>query len=272
MKRQTSALLFVIFASINIAFFALSSSSASVAAGAVATGTASALPHWTYEGGEGPDQWGKLDSSYAICSTGRAQSPIDLSKEQKVDLADIKFNYQPSKLNIFNNGHTIQVNYDAGSSILYNEIEYKLVQFHFHHPSEHTVDGKAFDLELHFVHQSASGALAVVGVLIEKGDQDNPAYADIFANLPSSTGTPDPNARTMVDASKLLPSTRLYDTYTGSLTTPPCSEGVRWLVLTTPITLSEAQIEAFSHLFELNARPVQPQNNRDLLQDSTSAN
>jgi carbonic anhydrase len=240
-----------------------------VAATAAATAAAHTAPHWTYEGAEGPDEWGTLDNSFATCSTGHAQSPINLTKAQKIDLTDIKFNYKPSTLNIFNNGHTIQVAYDAGSTIVYNEIEYKLLQFHFHHPSEHTIDGKAFDMELHLVHQAANGDLAVVGVMIQQSDKDNPAFASMFDKLPATAGTPQPTSQT-IDVNKLLPDSRLYDTYVGSLTTPPCSEGVRWLVLTTPVSLSAKQIDEFAHLFELNARPVQPINNRDLLQDSTT--
>src|SRR5258708_3358574 len=176
MKRHFNTSLFFVFVTIIFVFAVASSSPTSTVAYAASTGTAPAAPHWTYEGAEGPDKWGALDASFAACSAGHAQSPINLTKESKLDLADIKFKYQPSKLNIFNNGHTIQVNYDAGSSIVYNEIEYKLVQFHFHHPSEHTIDGKEFAMELHFVHQSASGQLAVVAVMIHQSDKENPAY------------------------------------------------------------------------------------------------
>src|SRR5258707_7472124 len=197
MKPNARSLLSVIFAFLILSMALTALSTLSIAYGQSATPTAIPLPHWTYEGAEGPDKWGKLDDRFAVCATGHAQSPIDLTKAQKLDLVDIKFNYKPSKLNIFNNGHTIQVNYDAGSSIIYNEIEYKLIQFHFHHPSEHTIDGKVFALELHFVHQSATGDLAVVGVMIEKVDKDNPDYATIFDNLPSTPGTtPQPTQKT----------------------------------------------------------------------------
>jgi carbonic anhydrase len=226
--------------------------------------------HWTYEGEEGPEHWGELDPNYTLCADGRAQSPINLSTVQGADLTDIVFNYSPSALNIFNNGHTIQVNYDAGSSITYNETEYSLLQFHFHHPSEHTVDGESFDMELHLVHADAKGNLAVVGILINGGESDNETLASVFANLPSEAGEPQPTELS-VNASDFLPASHLYDTYSGSLTTPPCSQGVRWLVLTQPIELSEAQLESFTTLFEGNARPVQPLNNRDLLADETAA-
>lgn len=227
-----------------------------------------APPHWTYEGEEGPEHWGDLDPSYAACSTGRAQSPIDIVDAQPVKLTDIQFDYQPSALNEFNNGHTIQVNYDAGSSITYNEDTYQLIQFHFHHESEHTLNGKHFPMELHLVHRDAAGNLAVVGVVLEEGSADNDAFAAIFGNLPSEKGTPEPTELT-VDAAKLLPTDHHYTTYSGSLTTPPCTQGVRWLVLDTPVQVSAQQIEAFAALFESNARPVQPLDNRDLLDDAS---
>jgi carbonic anhydrase len=227
--------------------------------------------HWTYEGEEGPDAWGNLDANYALCGTGRAQSPIDISGEEAVGLQDIQFNYQASELNIFNNGHTIQANYGEGSSIIYNETEYQLLQFHFHHPSEHTIAGQAFDMELHLVHRDASGNLAVVGILLQKGQTDNAALASVFDHLPAEKGDPQ-DAGAQINAAEFLPENHLYFTYSGSLTTPPCSQGVRWLLLETPVTISEAQFEAFASLFELNARPVQPLNNRDLLEDSTAGN
>jgi len=232
-----------------------------------ATGTAQAET-WTYEGATGPQHWGDLDPKFAVCSKGRAQSPIDIAAPQGVNLTDLTFNYSPTTLNVINTGETIRINYDAGSSIVYNEITYNLVQFHFHHPSEHTINGKAFDLELHLVHQDSAGNLAVVGVLITKGKADNPAYASIFDNLPAQAGTKAVPTKLNVD--DLLPKDRRYYTYLGSLTTPPCTQGVRWLLLTTPIELSQKQIDTFSTIFHLNARPVQPLNNRDVLQDTIS--
>ncbi|MEP7284179.1 MAG: carbonic anhydrase family protein [Chloroflexota bacterium] len=230
-----------------------------------ATATAQA-EEWTYEGDTGPQHWGDLDPKFAVCAQGRAQSPIDIAAPQGVNLADVAINYQPTALNVVNTGETIKINYDAGSSIVYNEITYNLVQFHFHHPSEHTIKGKAFDLELHLVHQNAAGNLAVIGVLITKGKTDNPAFAPIFDNLPAQAGSTAVAVK--LNAADLLPKDRRYYTYLGSLTTPPCTQGVRWLLLTTPIELSEKQIQTFSTIFHLNARPVQALNNRDVLQDT----
>lgn len=238
-------------------------------ASAQSTDPTPAPAHWTYEGDEGPDAWGNLDENYALCATGRAQSPINVTGAEAIGLQDIQFNYQPSALNIFNNGHTIQANYDMGSSITYNETEYQLIQFHFHHPSEHTIDGKSFDMEMHLVHRDASGNLAVVGILLQKSDADNAALAPVFDHLPAETG--DPQAvGVQINVADFLPDNHLFYTYAGSLTTPPCSQGVRWLLLETPATISETQLEAFASLFEMNARPVQPLNNRDLLEDNTA--
>lgn len=227
--------------------------------------------HWSYEGEEGPENWGELSELFSLCATGEAQSPIDIADTDQLDLTDIEFNYQPSMLNIFNNGHTIQVQYDAGSSIVYNEIRYNLLQFHFHTPSEHTVNGESVPMELHFVHQDpATGELAVVGVLLREG-AENVEYAPIFDELPTESGDPQPS-NLMVEALRLLPEDTTYYTYVGSLTTPPCSQGVRWLLLTTPVDISAAQIQAFQSVFNMNARPVQPLNERDLLQDSAGVN
>jgi len=227
-------------------------------------------PHWTYDGEEGPENWGELAPEFALCGEGRAQSPIDIHDAQSANLADIAFDYAEVPLAIFNNGHTIQVNYAEGSSITYNENTYALAQFHFHHPSEHTIGGQPAAMEIHFVHKDAAGNLAVVGVMLVEGAADNAAYAPIFDNLPAEQSDPAASPAESINAADLLPAEALYFTYTGSLTTPPCSQGVRWLVLTEPIELSAAQIEAFAAIFEGNARPVQPLNERDLLEDSSA--
>ncbi|MDX2076866.1 MAG: carbonic anhydrase family protein [bacterium] len=227
--------------------------------------------HWEYTGEAGAENWGSLDDDYATCADGTAQSPINIVSESAVyaDLTNITFSYGTTALNIFNNGHTIEVAVDAGSFITYNEIQYDLLQFHFHTPSEHTVDGEAADMEVHFVHKDPlSGTLAVVGILLVADEADNTSYADIFANLPAEEGEPQPTD-IVLDLNSLLPQTTLYLTYQGSLTTPPCSEIVRWLLLGSPISLSTTQIEAFAAIVPLNARPTQEQNARDVLVDTT---
>jgi len=227
-------------------------------------------PHWTYEGEEGPDHWGELDPAFEACATGAEQSPIDLTNAEAFDLVDVQTNYQPSALTILNNGHTIQANYDVGSTMVVNGLTYDLLQFHFHTPSEHTIDGEAFPLEVHFVHRNAEGGLAVIGVMLVEGEAENDAYAPVFAAMPAEEAEPDAVEGVTIDANVMLPEDQLYYTYRGSLTTPPCSEGVRWIVMTTPVELSAAQIEAFQAIFELNARPVQDIFERGLLVDSTT--
>lgn len=219
---------------------------------------------WSYEGDTGPEHWGKLPGC-ALCAQGSAQSPIDIRDAIAAPLVDIEFHYGETANNIYNNGHTIQVNTDAGSHIVYNGITYDLLQFHFHAPSEHTIAGEAAPLEIHFVHKDRnSHNLAVVGILLEAGDSANAAYAAIFANMPSDIGEPEARGdRLHLEA--LLPATRSYYTYQGSLTTPPCSEVVRWLLLDAPVALSAAQIAAYTDIYSNTARPVQPLGKRDLL-------
>ncbi len=224
--------------------------------------------HWSYSGDAGPEYWGELSPEYALCTDGSAQSPIDIRDASALDLVDIEFHYGESANNILNNGHTIQVNIDAGSAIHYNGITYDLLQFHFHSPSEHTIDGMPAPMEIHFVHQDPnSGALAVVGILLSEGKDDNEAYAAVFDHLPAQVGEAEAAGEPIVLAA-LLPEARTFFTYQGSLTTPPCSEIVRWLLLDTPVALSARQIAAFTAIFDANARPVQPLGARDLLLDS----
>lgn len=232
---------------------------------ATAAEHAASHPHWGYEGEAGPSHWGEISEEYATCAKGQKQSPIDISKAQDENLTDIVFNYKPSKINIINNGHTVQVNYDEGSSIKVNGSEYKLVQFHFHDPSEHTINGKSFGMELHLVHKNEKGELAVVGVLIENG-KENAAYNTVWANIPLKAGEKKELKET-VNAADLLPASKLYYTYPGSLTTPPCTEGVTWLVLKTPIQMSQSQIDAFTGVHKGNSRPVQPLNSRGIKAD-----
>jgi carbonic anhydrase len=225
----------------------------------IAFGTALAQEgvHWSYEGDTGPDHWGNLSPDFAACATGAEQSPIDIPANAALNPADIAFNYQPSAVNIFNNGHTIQVNYDQGSSIALNGVRYDLLQFHFHAASEHAIGGQHDPMEIHFVHRNAQGGLAVIAVLLRSGSE-NAAYAPLFQHLPQQVGQPAPVAPATVDANALLAAQRTYWRYNGSLTTPPCTEGVKWLVMNTPVEVSDAQIATFTAIFQHNQRPVQP--------------
>ena len=223
---------------------------------------------WGYTGDEGPEHWSEMSSEFALCAEGTAQSPIDISDAAEVDLVAIEFHYGVTGSSIVNNGHTIQSNVDPGSLIVYNGISYDLLQFHFHSPGEHTIDGEAAAMEGHFVHQDPkSGMLAVVGILLGESDQDNEAYAAIFDHMPSEAGE-EMTMSEVLSLMALLPDQRTYYTYQGSLTTPPCSEVVRWLLLDTPVELSAAQIDAFTAIYDGIARPTQPLGKRDLLLDT----
>lgn len=246
----------------NAAMIAGASSAAEPLTGA----GASFQPHWGYEGAHGPEHWGSLDPAFAVCGNGREQSPIDLTGAEPGELSEIGFDYAPSPISIGNNGHSIQVDYQAGSGIVLDGTRYELVQFHFHHRSEHTVDGADFPLEMHLVHAGADGALAVVGVFLDEGGA-NEALAPVFGQMPGEAGPPAVVPGT-VDAAALLPGRRTTWRYPGSLTTPPCSEGVSWLVMTEPVTASRGQVEAFRALFPVNNRPVQPLNGRRLVTDA----
>lgn len=225
--------------------------------------------HWAYSGAGGPEHWGTLEPEFAACASGKSQSPIDITHATPSDLPNIVFNYAPSAVNIVNNGHTIQVNYDAGSSIEIDGVRYDLVQFHFHAPSEHTINGKRYPAELHLVHKSASGDLAVVGVMMDKG-AENLALAPVWSHLPAKEG-PEEHFTAAVDATSLLPDVRTTFRYSGSLTTPPCSEGVKWNVMTAAIQLSDTQLRAFTKIIDGNDRPLQPLGGRTLIEDTSPA-
>jgi carbonic anhydrase len=223
-----------------------------------------APPHWGYEGEAAPARWGELSANFKSCSLGMEQTPIDLRGAIKAQTGPIGIGYQKMPLTILNNGHTIQVNTPAGSKVDINGTEYELVQFHFHHPSEHVLAGKAFDMELHFVHKAASGALAVVGVFMRPGAA-NAALAPIWKAMPGKETPAQPVAGVTIEPAALLPKAREYFRYMGSLTTPPCSEGLTWTVFRAPIEASPEQIRQFATLFPLNARPLQSLNRRFLL-------
>ncbi len=226
----------------------------------------SATVEWGYTEENGPDIWGQLNPEYALCTLGKHQSPIDLGTPTATQLPVITFNYHPTILNIRNTGYTLQVEYDEGSWIEVEGTKYELKQFHFHAPGEHTVAAQPFPMEMHYVHRSADDTLAVIGVLIERGS-DNPMFASICAHLPSAAGGFYAIGNVTVNADELLPVQRETYRYEGSLTTPPCSEGVKWFVLTEPLELSDTQIARFEAILRGNNRPVQPLNGRELLVD-----
>ncbi len=237
---------------------------------AMASAHGSAMPahvaqhsvHWAYEGEGGPQNWGDLNAKYSACSDGKSQSPIDISPVTLTALSDIEFNYQESPLEITNNGHTIQVNYAPGSSITVDGKRYELLQYHFHSPSEHSIGGKEYDMVAHLVHKAADGQLGVIGVVFAAGDTVNNAVSKLWLNMPEKAGVTTQVTGVTVNAADLLPVDFTYFNYSGSLTTPPCSEGVNWMVMATPNSVSTAQVEQFTNLFPLSSRPVQPLNGR----------
>ena len=220
--------------------------------------------HWTYEGEAGPENWGDLSADFKVCSLGVEQAPIDLKDTICAEIGFVEPSFQTMPLEIINNGHTIQVNCAPGSRTVITDQPFDLVQFHFHHPSEHLLSGRPFEMELHFVHRSAEGRLAVLAVFVRQG-RENAALAPIWTAMPREKGEPQ-QVGTMVDAAALLPVDRRYFRYRGSLTTPPCSEGVLWTVFRDPIEASQEQIRQFAELFPVNARPARPLNGRFLLE------
>ncbi|HEB86617.1 MAG TPA: carbonic anhydrase [Gammaproteobacteria bacterium] len=216
--------------------------------------------HWGYGDETGPAHWGDMKPGYSTCKTGKHQSPINISGAHATSLPAITFRYQATLLNVVNNGHAIQVNYAPGSYITVAGKRYKLLQIHFHSPSEHEIDGKAADMVAHLVHKAADGQLAVVAVLFNKGSR-NPLIEKIWKHMPTHKGEYSKTA-IKINASDLLPTDRAYYHYSGSLTTPPCSEGVNWLVLKNRVEVSSSQIDALTHIFPKSTRPVQPLNGR----------
>jgi carbonic anhydrase len=221
--------------------------------------------HWGYKGEAGPGHWAAMDKENATCGIGKTQSPIDIkSKSAKAgELPAIAFDYRASPLRIIDNGHTVQVNYAPGSSITVDGARYDLVQFHFHKPSEEKVDGKSFDMVAHLVHKDAQGRLAVVAVPLMRG-KENAAIATLWKNLPHEKEHEAANDAVSINAADLLPAQRGYYSFQGSLTTPPCSEGVQWFVLKQPTSISGQEIAAFGKLYPMNARPVQALNGREI--------
>jgi carbonic anhydrase len=233
-----------------------------------------ASPDFSYGGYKNPTNWDELNTNWAICESGNRQSPIDIPTSTSLlgsvvnlitTTENIQFNYQSlTNFPVQNNGHTIQVNYPTtpgNSTITIGGKTYKLLQFHLHTASEHLIDGEAAALELHLVHQASDGELAVVGVMLENGAINNDLQT-VFANMPLQEGVNTANGT--INASSFLPANRSYYSYDGSLTTPPCSQGVKWYVLKNPITASQAQIDAFTNIFQVNARPVQNLNGRTI--------
>ena len=221
--------------------------------------------HWGYEGETGPDNWGNLKAKYALCANGKQQSPIDIMNSVKAALPKLGFNYNSVSLAIKNNGHTIKMPVDKAGTLEVGDNSYKLLQFHTHTPSEGAINGERFDMVVHLVHKNAQGNLAVVAVLLKKGATANPLLASLWKVMPKTVGEAQHYVNVQMDIEQLLPKDKSYYTYTGSLTTPPCSEGVKWIVLKQPMSISAEQLAQYQAVYPHNARPLQPQNNRKIL-------
>lgn len=223
---------------------------------------------WSYDGAKGPEHWGALDPAYGACKGGKEQSPIDIRDTQKADLPALRFEYKSGPLRIINNGYTaVRVDYvHSGDFLIVGDKRYELTQFHFHHPSEEYIHGKPYDMVLHLVHEAGDGKVAVVAVLLQAG-RANPAIQRIWEHMPKTEGRAEEIAGVEVNPAGLMPRDTAYYTYMGSLTAPPCTEGVTWFLLKTPVDLSAEEINAFSKLYPHDVRPLQPLNGR-IVQES----
>jgi carbonic anhydrase len=219
--------------------------------------------HWSYEGDNGPQAWGKLKPEFNLCATGKRQSPINIEDGATLQgpAEPVRFDYTPSNGTVVNNGHTIQVDVQGENSITVRGSSFSLLQFHFHTPSEEQINYKRFSMVVHLVHKNAEGQLAVVAVLLEPGEP-NPAIERVWTYMPLDTADRVRMPLGMLNLNELLPADQRYYQFMGSLTTPPCTEGVLWLVLKQPVTISRAQLKLFTQLYAHNARPVQAINAR----------
>lgn len=242
------------FAAIVVAFLSF--------AGLAAAQTAA---DWDYYGKTGPLGWGKLDPAFKTCSDGHQQSPLDIRNTRlNKSLQPIEFHYLAGTETLENNGRTIVVHVNPGSYIVANGTRYDLVQYEFRHPSEEAVKGRLTDMGVQFLHKSADGKMAILAVrMTENQDAPNAILATLFARLPKKAGE-TLKINDLVNPGGLLPADRSYWTYMGSLTTPPCTEGVRWFVFQQPVTLSRTQLNNYVSLFRINTRPLQTPHGRQI--------
>jgi carbonic anhydrase len=230
------------------------------------SGGAGHLPHWAYSGETGPQAWGGLRPEFARCGNGTRQSPIDIRDGIAVDLEPVQFDYRATPFSVIDNGHTVQVDLRAGNALQVGGRRYELVQFHFHRPSEERVAGRQFEMSAHLVHRDPEGRLAVVALLLDRG-APAPVVQQVWNNLPLERHEAAAGIGA-IDLGALLPKDRRYYTYMGSLTTPPCTEGVLWIVMQQPVPVSAEQIDIFARLYPMNARPVQAASGRLIKQSN----
>lgn len=250
-------------------FAALAAVVLCVASVAVAQTAAPSTAPWDYEGKHGALEWGKLDPAYRACSKGQEQSPIDIRGARLNNaLQPIEFHYIAGPVTLEHNGHSVIVHVDPGSYIVAGGVRYDLVQFHFHHPGEEAVKGKLTDMDIHLVHKSADGKQAVIAIRLteDRVTPPNAVLATLWQHLPTKAGQSE-KVTEMINPGGLLPADRGYWTYMGSLTVPPCTEGVRWFVFEQEMTLSRDQLRAFAALFKINSRPLQDLHGRRIEAD-----
>ena len=222
---------------------------------------------WTYEGEHGPAHWGAMSEAFHACESGRAESPINIegAKKAPADMPRLKINYQPLPIDIVNTGHAVQFNATPGTdSITLGDHAYQLLQFHFHSPGEERFGGKESVMDVHLVHHSADDKLLVLAVQFKLGDKPNPVIQAMLDRVPSEKGAEFKVNAVMVNPLDLLPKNTGYYTYSGSLTTPPCSEGVTWIEFKEPMTITKQQLDAMQRFYHGNQRPVQALNGRDI--------
>lgn len=224
--------------------------------------------HWSYEGEGSPEHWSEVSAENQMCKQGQNQSPIDINNMLKAHINPLKSSYIDSPFSIINNGHTIQASFaqDAKDVVIIDGIPFHLQQLHFHAPSENTLHGKHYAMEMHLVHKNADGDIAVVAVMFEAG-APNSELTKLWQSMPANTAEKTTELKQKIDVNKLLPKDLTHYRFSGSLTTPPCSEGVRWLVMKTPVTLSEQQLNQFTTVMHHdNNRPVQPLHGRVIVE------
>ncbi|MDX1351920.1 MAG: carbonic anhydrase family protein [Thiomicrorhabdus sp.] len=221
--------------------------------------------HWGYTGEAGPSHWGDLKTEYGTCKTGKQQSPINITAAKDIEQHAIKFDYHSSTMNIVNNGHTVQNNFAKGSSITLEGKTFNLLQVHFHTPSENHLEGQSYPMEAHFVHKSDDDKLAVVAVLIKEG-ASNPFLQKIVDNMPHHETAAKDVAGVEMNGADFVPAGNGYYAFMGSLTTPPCSEGVQWLMMKSQAEASKEQIAALHEVMHTNNRPIQATNSREILE------
>ena len=219
--------------------------------------------HWSYEGDTGPQAWGRMKPEFNLCAIGKRQSPIHIDERDTLQgpAEPLLFNYQPSDGSVVNNGHTIQVDVQGDNTLTVRGSVYKLLQFHFHTPSEERVNSRGYAMVAHLVHRNAEGQLAVVALLMDPGTA-NGLINKVWTYMPLDSGDRVRMPQNLLDLNELLPKDQRYYQFMGSLTTPPCTEGVLWMVIKQPISVGRDQIRLFSQLFPNNARPVQALNGR----------